>query len=299
MSGKKTLSKSFCSRYRIGDLLGDGAFGFVLTATRLADRKEVAVKFIIRQKVPRELWVNDDLSGKVPLEIQILMSLDHPNIIKYLEHIHEKDYILLITELHGTPWDVAHNRKLNPTKHQGLRPEPRSKAQADTEKNSECSPLFRLSEEQEKKIRRRTSCDLFECIDHRFPEFTASCIFKQIANAVSYMHRMGIVHRDLKDENIVVDEDYNIKIIDFGSASRIPNSKEEFFTKFNGTAHFASPQIVQGYAYRGPEAEVWTLGVLLFTVCFGENPFQTREDIIKGIYKIPFRYNVGKSLDLQ
>jgi serine/threonine protein kinase len=89
---------------------------------------------------------------------------------------------------------------------------------------------------------------------------------------------MGFVHRDLKDEvsklqtslsllvlrrfglqNVVVDADYNIKLVDFGSAARIPTRVDEYFTysKFNGTMHFASPEICKRMAYRGPEAEIW------------------------------------------
>jgi serine/threonine protein kinase len=55
----------------------------------------------------------------------------------------------------------------------------------------------------------------------------------------------------------VIDENYWIKIIDFGSASYIPAKKENYFTKFNGTAHFASPEVAAGEPYRGPEAEIW------------------------------------------
>ncbi|KAJ3031747.1 hypothetical protein HDV00_008135 [Rhizophlyctis rosea] len=106
--------------------------------------------------------------------------------------------------------------------------------------------------------------------------------------AVHYLHSKGIVHRDLKDENIVIDAKYRVKIVDFGSASYIPTHRSDWFEKFNGTAHFASPEVAAGNAYRGPEAEVWSLGVLLFTIIFGENPFQDKEEIVKGEFKYPF-----------
>jgi serine/threonine protein kinase len=61
----------------------------------------------------------------------------------------------------------------------------------------------------------------------------------------------------LKDENVVVDSDYNIKLIDFGSASLVPRDKSDYFTKYNGTALYAAPEIVRGNTYRGPEAEIW------------------------------------------
>lgn len=93
------------------------------------------------------------------------------------------------------------------------------------------------------------------------------------------MHSRNLVHRDLKDENVVIDCDYNVKLIDFGSTSTIPDKKADYFTKFNGTAHFASPEIVKGLSYRGPEAEIWALGVVLHTIIYGENPFHSPDDI--------------------
>ena len=82
-------------------------------------------------------------------------------------------------------------------------------------------------------------------------------IFAQIVLAVHKLHLQNIVHRDLKDENIVIDENYWVKLIDFGSASFIPKKSQDYFKKFNGTAHFASPEVANGQSYRGPEAEIW------------------------------------------
>jgi serine/threonine protein kinase len=140
----------------------------------------VAVKFIIREKIPPELLVEDPLAKgqKIPIEIQILRSLNHPGIIKYIEHIFEgKKHILLITELHGSEWDPR-NPQLNAERNPGLKNVGKGEAKSTGElspeavkaleaQKAECSPLFRLTAEQEKQIRRRTSCDLFECIDAR------------------------------------------------------------------------------------------------------------------------------------
>lgn len=134
-----------------------------MTAYAYQLQREVAVKFIIRDKIPKDLWIKEK---GIPVEIDILKSLRHPNIIKYIEHIHEPKYIILVTELHGTEWSVD-NKRLNPQKNPGLRSTPRSKAVPNPDTKMECSPLFRLTEEQEKEIKRRTSCDLFECIDAR------------------------------------------------------------------------------------------------------------------------------------
>ncbi|KAJ3057416.1 hypothetical protein HK097_007595 [Rhizophlyctis rosea] len=261
LSGKKKLSAKFSRRYKIGDLIGDGAFGFVLTATRLSDGVEVAVKFVIKDRITQNAWINTGTFQQIPFEIHLLSQLQHPNIIRYIEHIDEGDYVLLISELHGTQWETS-NPALDPINNPGLKVQRPGQMVPLVEQKSqglECSPLFRLTPEQEKSIRRRTSCDLFECIDAHVRLSEAQCkkIFAQIAMGVHYLHSKGIVHRDLKDENIVIDANYWVKIVDFGSASYIPRHPGEWFKKFNGTAHFASPEVAAGQPYRGPEAEVW------------------------------------------
>ena len=149
MDGSLTLATGFTSKYRLGDLLGDGAFGFVITATRIGDNLEVAVKFIVKSKLSLEKWQADEFGENLPKEVAVLSRLSHRNIIKYIEHIVEKDYILLVTELHGCCWNV-NNPELNPTKNMGLKPS---------------SNLYPQNIHQD--IRKRTSCDLFECIDAR------------------------------------------------------------------------------------------------------------------------------------
>jgi serine/threonine protein kinase len=218
----------------------------------------------------------------------MLRRLQHPNIISLIEQRREHSYILLITELHGSSWSLS-NPEINPSRNPGLKFSMRGKQVQKTKE----------------QMRKRTSCDLFECIDARIvkfipdttiPEPTARIIFAQIIMAIEYMHKNGVVHRDIKDENVVVDASYKVKLIDFGSASEIPHREEEYFTKFNGTAHFASPEVAKGYPYRGPESEIWylrfnarALGVLLYTIVFGENPFQHNEDIIQGKYNLSNR----------
>lgn len=66
---------------------------------------------------------------------------------------------------------------------------------------------------------RRASCDLFECIEQhsRLPEQYAKYVFAQLIDVVGCLHYNGFVHRDLKDENIVIDDKYRVKLIDFGS----------------------------------------------------------------------------------
>ncbi|KAJ3358010.1 hypothetical protein HDU83_000067 [Entophlyctis luteolus] len=269
MNGSKCLPDTFAKNYNLGGLLGDGAFGFVMTATRLSDGKEVAVKFISREKIPYDLWVADPSAAhgeKVPIEVATLQKINHPNIIRYIDHMAEKfKYVLLITELHGSEWCAAKPHDMNPVQ---------DSAQA--------------------KKRAASVNDIPNVVNQlgyshkRIPEKLAKKIFAQIVLAVEYLQQNNLVHRDLKDENIVIDRNYNIKLIDFGSVAAIPKTEREYFTKFSGTIHFASPEISNSLPYRGPESEIWSLGVLLYTIVFGENPFHSREEIIRGEYRVPY-----------
>jgi serine/threonine protein kinase len=93
-------------------------------------------------------------------------------------------------------------------------------------------------------------------------------MFVQVLLACLYLQSKKLVHRDIKDENIVVDASYHLKLIDFGSASQIPIEKEDFFRRYNGTPHFAAPEIVSGHHYQGPQAEVWYLYINLGRLAF-------------------------------
>ena len=92
------------------------------------------------------------------------------------------------------------------------------------------------------------------------------------------MHSLGLVHGDIKDENILIDENGKVKLIDFGSASFYTGQK---FTRFLGTIPYASPEILRGDKfYDGPSAEVWALGCCLYTMLTGQIPFSSKRHAI-------------------
>ncbi|XP_026780935.3 PAS domain-containing serine/threonine-protein kinase [Pangasianodon hypophthalmus] len=129
--------------------------------------------------------------------------------------------------------------------------------------------------------------DLFEFIDMqpRLDEPLASYIFRQLVSAVTYLRGKGILHRDIKDENIIIDTEFHIRLIDFGSA--IPLEPGKLFHAFCGTLEYCSPEVLQGNPYEGPELEMWSLGVLVYTLLFSENPFCSVEETIQAKLNIP------------
>lgn len=150
-------------------------------------------------------------------------------------------------------------------------------------------------------MERRSSCDLFECIEQHssLSEDKARWVFAQIVEAVYDLDKRGICHRDIKDENCVVDRDFNVKLIDFGSAVITdPRKPMPYFNRFFGTMTFASSEILQGKQYRAPHAEIWSLGVLLSILLSGECPFADPQAAIRGKISRPSKAYSKEAMDL-
>ncbi|PVG03135.1 Pkinase-domain-containing protein [Serendipita vermifera] len=94
--------------------------------------------------------------------------------------------------------------------------------------------------------------------------------FQQIISAVDYCHRFNIAHRDLKPENLLLDSDNNIKVADFGMAAWEGVGMLETSC---GSPHYASPEVVQGIAYKGCTSDIWSCGVILYALLVGRLPF--------------------------
>ena len=126
------------------------------------------------------------------------------------------------------------------------------------------------------------------------PESEAKTIFKQIYDAVCYIHGQNIIHRDLKPNNILFldKEKTHIVIIDFGISGMANGNQREKIKA--GTTSFLPPEIASGEEYSSnPKIDIWALGIILYLMVQGCYPFEgkTTKDIIKSILRDKLEFN--------
>ena len=141
-------------------------------------------------------------------------------------------------------------------------------------------------------MKRPVSCiDMFEYINEKeyLDEKIATDFFHQVVETVLSCHSKGIIHRDIKDENILVDlVTGKLKLIDFGCGSLL---KEESFPTFQGTEAYAPPEWLMSGIYLPGPATVWTLGMLLYDMICGDIPWEEEDEICAA--QIRFRVPVS------
>lgn len=177
-------------------------------------------------------------------------------------------------------------------------------------------PRARLEVETLKKLRHQNICQLYQVVEteekifmvlehaqggevfdyivarDRLKEPEARQFFRQILAAVAYVHDAGYAHRDLKPENLLLDENNQIKLIDFGLVAHPSHIADPLHTCC-GSPAYAAPELITGNPYLGTEADVWSLGVLLYALLCGFLPFDDDNTaylyrlIQRGKYEIP------------
>ena len=133
--------------------------------------------------------------------------------------------------------------------------------------------------------------ELFDYIvsHNKLGEEQACLFYQQILSGLEYLHKVNVIHRDLKPENLLLDENNNIKIVDFG-LSFLENSSELLKTAC-GSPCYAAPEMIAGKRYKGRIADIWSCGVILFAMICGYLPFedpntsQLYKKIMLGTYK--------------
>ena len=126
--------------------------------------------------------------------------------------------------------------------------------------------------------------------DERLSERLAKPIVRQLVSALNYCHEMYIYHRDIKLDNILMDDDGVVKIIDFGFSTQMkPGEKAK---NFCGSYAFASPEIIQNKPYLPQFADIWAMGVLIYFMIAGFFPFQddSRQELCRKIVESNIYY---------
>ncbi|AFZ81659.1 protein kinase domain-containing protein [Theileria equi strain WA] len=119
--------------------------------------------------------------------------------------------------------------------------------------------------------------ELFEYVSQksRLREVEAIRLFRQILSAVDFCHRRMLCHRDLKPENILLDKCMNIKLGDFGLSNFMRDG--ECLKTPCGSPNYASPEVICGKPYSGPEVDIWSCGIILYVLLCGALPFDDDE----------------------
>ncbi|CAJ0962038.1 unnamed protein product, partial [Ranitomeya imitator] len=130
-----------------------------------------------------------------------------------------------------------------------------------------------------------------------FEEGIARFCIGCVLEAFDYLHNRGIVYRDLKPENLLLDSEGYIKMVDFGFAKKIGPGKKTW--TFCGTPEYVAPEIIMN---RGHDfgADYWSLGILIYELLTGSPPFSGTDPIkiynmvLKGIEKVDFPHRIGR-----
>lgn len=210
--------------YRVGRLLGKGAFGKVSLGMHRLTGKLVAIKCINKQ------CLTDEASKqKVMKEFAILKNLRHPNIIRLYESFESSKHILTVTEL--------------------------------------CTGGDLLNFVRQRK---------------RLDEKLAKYVFKRLVLGLNHCHSKGVLHRDIKLDNILLNGAGELKIGDFGVSRQV--KKGELMLEQCGTPAYIAPEILRDKGYEGFAADIWSAGVALYAMLYGTVPFKAND--MKDLHKL-------------
>ncbi|KQL60708.1 testis-specific serine/threonine-protein kinase 3 [Amazona aestiva] len=104
------------------------------------------------------------------------------------------------------------------------------------------------------------------------PEPRARALFLQLVEAIQYCHRRGVVHRDLKCENALL-QGRTLKLSDFGFAKLLPRGRRELSRTFCGSTAYAAPEVLRGVPHDSRKGDVWSAGVILYALLCARLPF--------------------------
>jgi serine/threonine protein kinase/tetratricopeptide (TPR) repeat protein len=230
----------FVSHYKITEKIGEGGMGVVYKADDSKLKRTVALKFL-----PKDLIRNPEARERFEREAQAAAALNNPNIVTIHEINEDKDHIYIVMEY---------------VEGQTLRDKIR-----DTTTPYH-TPLEKMAPPKTEKINpvtyRTVPMDTQKIID----------LAIQICGGLKAAHQSGIIHRDIKPQNILINKDGVVKILDFGVAklTRDTGLTKEFTTI--GTPHYMAPEHLLKEEV-DQRTDLWSVGVVLYEMLTTELPF--------------------------
>jgi len=156
----------------------------------------------------------------------------------------------------------------------------------DHENVIKCTDSFDTPEAYYIELEYFEGVDLYTLMKGRnfqlFPERTVKKMFSQLVDALLHCHERGVVHRDVKLDNVLIDRKGLVKLIDFGLCE-FTTSHEQVLRGWVGSLEYAAPEILLRIPYDGFKADVWSLGVLLFALLYGEFPYLAEDFLETGV----------------
>jgi len=210
------------SKYLMGDVLGEGAYGKVKEVLDIVTLHRRAVKIMKKRKL-RKIPHGEE---NVKREIWMLKRTSHKNVIELV----------------------------------------------DVMQNKERGKIYMVMD--------YCVCNMHEMLkksaNHFFPEWQAHFYFTQLIEGLEYLHSMGIIHKDIKPSNLLINMDQTLKISDFGVAEQLnPFAPDDSCITSQGSPMFQPPEIANGVdVFSGYKLDIWACGVTLFNIITGQYPYE-------------------------
>ncbi|KAF9270264.1 kinase-like protein [Marasmius fiardii PR-910] len=286
--------QSFLGSKRISDFhiegeIGRGAYGLVKRGREIKPDGSlgppVVIKLIIKSRILADCWKKHPKLGTIPIEIYVMSAISNTA------------YVLPPRR----PWDPSrsHSELKAPDdwiEGKVVKGHPNICPLLDFFEDSHYYYIILPSTTPEPRAGEpEPHSDLFDLVEsfpNGLPPKDIRSYLGQIADALTFLHSHGIVHRDVKDENVVLGANGRGILIDFGSAGLV---RKGGWDSFSGTLDYAGPEILRGERYQGKEQDVWAFGVVAYVLLVGECPFVTAAEAQEGLSS-PFA-NASISLD--
>nr|XP_018262501.1 CAMK/CAMKL/PASK protein kinase [Kwoniella dejecticola CBS 10117]OBR84659.1 CAMK/CAMKL/PASK protein kinase [Kwoniella dejecticola CBS 10117] len=294
---------------------GKGAYGLVMRAKVKGPKgepvgDEVIIKYIIKARILADCWKKHKVLGPIPVELHVMDQLRHLLYHKPTQPLpwdparaRPDTSSALPTEDSSSPssqssatfrtpesnWSSAHSDK-DADSFVSTQKYIAAEIKTSPERgHPNIGKLLDFFEDREFYYlvmpRFGTGLDLFDRVESSpsgLEPFEIRSLLGQLCDAVRFLHANGIVHRDIKDENVILDGKGRCQLIDFGSAAHWRPGKR--WDTFSGTLHYASPEILRGEMYGGKEQDVWALGVVGYVLLVGETPFsELPDEVLEGL----------------